>query len=95
MPDPADDLEVVALEALARTAAEAQTAPGELAVEGLDGDGHPGRKPLDDDNKSRSVGLPAGQEAQHAPFLSLGGSPIVTARSGPTLRVRRGDPPAI
>ena len=45
MADPAEDLDVVALEAHARPAPEAQPAPGQLVAQLLDGDGSPAGSP--------------------------------------------------
>lgn len=80
MAHPAEELEIVPLEAHPGAAAEAQAAAGELGAEGLDRHGEPGGEPLDDDHQGRSVRLPGGQEAQHALVcLSL--------RDGTTLRI--------
>ena len=59
--------QLVDLEALARPAAEAEPAPGQLALDVLDGDGQAGRQTFDDDHEPLAVGLSRSQEPQHRP----------------------------
>ena len=61
----AEELDVVALEAHPRAAAEAEAAAGELGADLVDGDREAGREPLDHDHQGGAVRLPGGQVAQH------------------------------
>jgi hypothetical protein len=63
--DPAQDPDLVDLEAHARPPAVAQPAPPQLLLDLLDPHLEPGWQPLDDDDEGRSVGLTSGQEAEH------------------------------
>ena len=65
MAHPAEELDVVALEAHAGAAAEAEAAAGELGADLVDGDGEAGREPFDHDHQGRAVRLPGSQVAQH------------------------------
>ena len=65
VPDPTEDLDVVALEAHPRPAAEAQPAAGQLVAQLLDGDGKTRRKPFDHHGERGAVRLAGGQVTQH------------------------------
>ena len=69
MTDSAQELDVVALEAHAGPAAEAEAAAGELVTDLVDGDLEAGRQPLHDHGESRAVRFAGGQVAQHTPRL--------------------------
>ena len=66
----AEELDVVALEAHARTAAESEAAAGELVADLLDGDGQARGQTLDHHREGGAVGLTGGQVTQHADDLS-------------------------
>ncbi len=72
MTDPAEQLDVVALEAHPRPTAEAQAPAGELGADLVDGDGEAGREPFDHDHQGRAVRFPGSQVAQHDPTRVLG-----------------------
>ena len=65
VPDPAEDLDVVALEAHPRPAAEPQPAPGQLVAELLDGDRKTRGEPFDHHGERGAVRFAGGQVAQH------------------------------
>ena len=72
VPDPAEELDVVALEAHARAAAEPQAATGELVADLVDGDGQARGQTLDHHREGGAVGLTGGQVTQHADDLAVG-----------------------
>ena len=72
MADPADQRDLVRLEAHARAAAVAEPAAGELTGDVRRLDGQPGRQPLDDHDEGTAVGLAGGEEAQHVATLPEG-----------------------
>ena len=67
MADPADQGQLVLLEAHPRPAAEPEAAAGQLGLHLLDGDGQAGGQALEDDDQALAVGLAGGEEAQHGP----------------------------
>ena len=67
--DAAEELDVVALEAHAGTAAEPEAAAGELVADLLDGDGQARGQTLDHHREGGAVGLTGGQVTQHADDL--------------------------
>ena len=69
MADTADERQLVDLEALSWSPAEAQPAAGELRLDLLDGHRQAGWQPLDDDHEPLPVGLTRSEEAQHAATL--------------------------
>ena len=75
MADAAEELDVVALEAHPRAAAEAEAPAGELRADLVDDDGKAGRKPLDHDHQGRAVRLPGSQVAQHEDSRVVGTTP--------------------
>ena len=74
MADAADQRQLVDLEPLARPAAVAEAATGELGLDVLDRDGQPGRQPLDDDHERLPVRLAGGEVAEHGAQVT-GGAP--------------------
>ena len=78
MADAAEQRELVGLEAHAGTAAVAEAAAGQLALDLLDRDGQAGGQALDDDDEGLAVGFAGGEEAEHPgmvparPFASGG-----------------------
>ena len=68
---PAEELDVVPLEAHAGPAPEPEPAAGQLGRDVVDRDRQPGRQALDDHDEGRAVGLPRGQEAQHTSLLRM------------------------
>ncbi len=70
MPHAAEELDLVRLEAHARTAPVAEPAPRELGREVVDQDGQSGGEALDGDHERGPVRLPGRQEAQHAVLRS-------------------------
>ena len=73
MAHPAEELDVVALEAHAGTAAEAEATAGELVADLVDGDGQARRQALDHHREGGAVGLTGGQVTQHADDLGISG----------------------
>ena len=65
MADAADQRELVLLELLAGPAAVAESAPGHLGLDLLDGDLQAGGQPLDDGDERLAVGFAGGEEAEH------------------------------
>ena len=63
--DAAEQRQLVDLEALARAAAVAEAAAGQLGLDVLDRDGQPGGQALDDHHERLPVRLAGGEEAQH------------------------------
>ena len=88
MADAAEELDVVALEAHAGAAAEAEAAAGELVADLLDGDGQARGQPLDHHREGGAVGLTGGQVTQHADDLTR------RARAGKGTVQDTGAPPA-
>ena len=70
--DPAEQGDLVGLEAHARAAAEAEPAPGQLVGDVRRLDGQAGRQPLDDHDQGATVGFTGGQKAQHTATLPDG-----------------------
>ena len=70
VPDAAEELELVLLEAHARTAAVAEPAARELGRDVVDEDRKARGQPLDGDHEGRTVGLARRQEAQHGVLRS-------------------------
>ena len=81
---PADDLGPVVLDRLARAAAVAALAPGQVDGEAASVSEQPGRHALDDHPERRAVGFARGQEAQSASARAV--SPAWRPRSA---RLRR------
>ena len=81
---PPRNVDLVLLEAHARTAAVAEPAAGQLGLDVVDGDGQAGGQALDDHDEGRAVGLAGGQEAQHAANLPAG--PVTAEPFGRTSR---------
>ena len=67
VPDAAEQLDVVALERHPRAAAVAEPTSRECVGEVVGGDRDPGGQPFQGGEQGRSVRLPRGQPAQHAP----------------------------
>ena len=65
MADPADQGDLVGLEAHPGAAAVARAATGQLAPDVLGGDGQAGGQPLDHHDEGLPVGLAGGQVPQH------------------------------
>ena len=89
--DAAQELDVVALEAHAGAAPEAEAAAGELVTDLVDGDRQARGEPLDDHRQRGAVGLTGGQVTQHADNLRRGRSRIPAGPSTPSL-IRPGAP---
>src|SRR5207244_3979573 len=68
--DAAEELDVVALEAHAGTATEAEPPTGQLVADLLHGDGQARGQALDHHRERGTVGLTSGQVTQHADNLS-------------------------
>ena len=71
MAHPAEQLDLVGLEAHARSAPVPEPPPGELGCDVVDEDGETRGQTLDDDHQGRAVGFARGQEAQHDVPLRL------------------------
>lgn len=72
MANPADQGDLVLLEALAGPPAVPEAAPPELTLEFVDRERHPGGEALDDDDESLAVGFSGGEVAQHRTNLPAG-----------------------
>ena len=76
MADPAQQRELVGLEAHPGPAAVAEAAAGQLALHLLDRDGEAGGQAFDDHDESLAVGFPGGQEAEHPGMVPAGPSAL-------------------
>ena len=72
VPDPAEELDLVLLEAHPRAAPVPEPPPGQFAGDVLEQDRESGREPFDGDHQGGTVRLPRGQEAEHPKRIGEG-----------------------